>query len=163
MRGNLGALHAQGEHCEQCNICKSPKSSSASAVKSKWRRLLSTGVLLQHDSARSHTARSTVNTPRSVIRMSSTSTVLARPHPQWLSRLWTAQRGDGRQVFQVRWRGAAGGAWVAVLSAKRLPKHWNTCMVCNGDYVEKWSHSVPFVFNKLRDKKYLRFSFGSPM
>jgi len=22
----------------------------------------------------------------------------------------------------------------------------------NGDYTEKWSHSVPFVFNKFRDK-----------
>jgi hypothetical protein len=33
-----------------------------------------------------------------------------------------------------------------------LPKRWNTCTVRNGDYVEKWSHCVPFVFNKLRDK-----------
>ena len=55
------------------------------------------------------------------------------------------------------------GARVAALSlsAKRmffsrgihaLPKHWNTCMKGNGDYIEKWSHCVPFVFNKLRDK-----------
>jgi hypothetical protein len=35
-------------------------------------------------------------------------------------------------------------------------------MVCNGDYVEKWSHCVPSVLNKLRDKKYLWFSFDSP-
>jgi hypothetical protein len=27
----------------------------------------------------------------------------------------------------------------------------------NGDYTEKWSHCVPFVFNKLRDKKHLIF------
>jgi hypothetical protein len=27
----------------------------------------------------------------------------------------------------------------------------------NWDYTEKWSHCVPFVFNKLRDKKYLIF------
>jgi hypothetical protein len=27
----------------------------------------------------------------------------------------------------------------------------------NGDYTEKWSHCVHFVFNKLRDKKYLIF------
>jgi hypothetical protein len=27
----------------------------------------------------------------------------------------------------------------------------------NGDYTEKLSHCVPFVFNKLRDKKYLIF------
>jgi len=40
-----------------------------------------------------------------------------------------------------------------------LLKCWNTCMVCNGDYVEKRSHCV---LNKLRDKKYLRFSFDSP-
>jgi len=32
----------------------------------------------------------------------------------------------------------------------------------NGDYIEKWGHCVPFVFNKLRDKEYLRFSFDSP-
>jgi len=32
----------------------------------------------------------------------------------------------------------------------------------NGDYIEKWSHCVPFVSNKLRYKKYLRFSFDSP-
>jgi len=32
----------------------------------------------------------------------------------------------------------------------------------NGGNVEKWSHCVHFVFNKLRDKKYLRFSFDSP-
>ena len=39
--------------------------------------------------------------------------------PQWLSCLWTTQRGDGRQVFQVWQRGAAGGARVAALSAKK--------------------------------------------
>ena len=33
----------------------------------------------------------------------------------------------------------------------------------NGDYIEKWSHCVPFVFSKLRDKKYLRFSFDSSL
>ena len=29
-------------------------------------------------------------------------------------------------------------------------------------YTEKWSHCVPFVSNKLRDKTHLRFSFDSP-
>jgi hypothetical protein len=43
-----------------------------------------------------------------------------------------------------------------------LLKRWNTCMERNGDYVEKWNHCVPFVFNKLWDKKYLGFSFDSP-
>ena len=28
-------------------------------------------------------------------------------------------------------------------------------------YIEKLNHCVPFVFNKLRDKTYLRFSFDS--
>jgi hypothetical protein len=32
----------------------------------------------------------------------------------------------------------------------------------NGDYIEKCSHCAPFVFNKPRDKKYLRFPFDSP-
>jgi len=32
----------------------------------------------------------------------------------------------------------------------------------SGDYIEKWSQCVPFVFNILQDKKYLRFSFDSP-
>jgi hypothetical protein len=30
----------------------------------------------------------------------------------------------------------------------------------NGDYIEKWCHCVPYVFNKVRDKKYLSFSFA---
>jgi hypothetical protein len=38
-----------------------------------------------------------------------------------------------------------------------LPKRWNTCLERNGNYTEKWSHCVPFVFNKLRDKKCLIF------
>ena len=33
-----------------------------------------------------------------------------------------------------------------------LSKRWNTFMEHNGDYVEKWCHCVPYVFNKLRDK-----------
>ena len=33
-----------------------------------------------------------------------------------------------------------------------LPKRWNTCMERNGDYIEKWCHCVPCVFNKLQDK-----------
>jgi len=49
------------------------------AIKSKRRGLLSTGVLLQHDNARPHTAGSTVTT---LLRVSSTSAVLARPRPK---------------------------------------------------------------------------------
>ena len=92
------------------------------AVKSKRRGLLSTGVLLQHDNARPVLRFQLLNNPRSVLRVSSTSAVLARPRPHWLSCLWIAQRGDGRQVFQVRRRRAAGGAWVAALSVKTFSR-----------------------------------------
>jgi len=72
------------------------------SVKSKQRGPLSTGVLLQHDNARSHTARLTVATIQDQsFECPSTSTVLARPRPQRLSCFWTTQRGDGMQVFQV--------------------------------------------------------------
>ena len=37
-------------------------------------------------------------------------------------------------------------------SIHALPKRWKTCMKGNGDYIEKWSHCAPFVFNKLRYK-----------
>jgi len=33
-----------------------------------------------------------------------------------------------------------------------LPKRKNTCMGRNCDYIEKLSHCVPFVFNKLLNK-----------
>jgi hypothetical protein len=166
-RGNLGALHAQGVHCEQYNICRSPKETSASCNQvqtmrtSEYRCFVAT-----RQCSAPYCPFNCCNNPRSVLPVSSTSAVLARPRPQWLSCLWTAQRGDGRQVFQVRRRGAAGCA----LSQKTLfprgihalPKRWNTCMVRNGDYVGKWSHCVPSVLNKLRDTKYLKFSFDSP-
>jgi hypothetical protein len=38
-----------------------------------------------------------------------------------------------------------------------LPKRWNTCIERNVGYREEWSHCVPFVFNKLRDKKMFKF------
>ena len=94
------------------------------------------------------------NNPRSVLWVSSTSAVLARPRPQWLSRLWTTQRGERRQVFQVRQKQAVH-EWMRSQpkdffsrGIHALLKRWNTCMVRNGDYIEKWSHCVPFVFNK---------------
>ena len=59
------------------------------------------------------------------------------------------------------------GARVAAFSAKRnfskvlmlFPKRWNTCMRANVDYIEKLSHCVPFVFNKLRDKNMCIYVF----
>ena len=53
------------------------------AIKTKRRGLLSTDVLLLHDNARPHTARSAVVTIQDLS----------------FECLWTAQRGDGRQVF----------------------------------------------------------------
>ena len=120
-RGNFGALHAQGEHCDQCNVCRSPKESSASynqvqtTLTSEYRCFAPTWKC-----SAPYCPFSCYSNPRSVLRVSSTSAVLARPRPQWFSRLWAAQRGDGRQVFKVRRRGAAGGARVAALSAKRI-------------------------------------------
>jgi hypothetical protein len=43
-----------------------------------------------------------------------------------------------------------------------LLKRWKTCRERNADYIEKWCHCVAYVFNKLWDKKHLRFSFDSP-
>jgi len=170
-RGNFGALHAQGEHCEQCNVCRSPEESPASCnqVQTMWtseyRCFAPTWQCLAP-----YCLFNCCNNPRSVLWVSSTSALLVKPWSQWLSCLWTAQRGNEKQVFQVRQRGSAGGAQVVALSAKEffsrgiraLLKCWNTCTEHNGDYIEKWSHCIPFVFNKLRDKKYLRFSFDSP-
>jgi hypothetical protein len=93
---------------------------------------------------------------KSDLWLSSTSTVLARPHPQWHLYLWTAKRGDERQVFQQQvvkeWLHSQPKEFF-YRSMCAFPKRWNTCMECNGDYIEKWSHSVPFMFNKFRDKK----------
>ena len=50
------------------------------AIKSKQRGLLSTGVLLQHDNARPHTARSTVATIQDL-------SFECLPHPQYSSDL----------------------------------------------------------------------------
>jgi hypothetical protein len=132
------------------------------AIKSKWCGLLSTGFVATWQCLAPYCPFNSCNNPRSVLRVSSTSAVLTRPRPQWLSRPWTTQRGDGRQVFQVRWKQAVH-EWLCSQpqdffsrGIHALPKRWNTCTVRNGDYIEKWSHCVPFVFNKLRDKKYFK-------
>ena len=164
--GYLGALHAQVEHCEQFNICRSHEESSASCNQvqmmqtSEYRCFVATWQC-----SAPYCPFNCCDNSRSVLRVSSISAVLARPRPQWLSCLWTAQRGDGRQVFQVRQKQAVHD-WPRCQpkdffsrGIHALLKCWNTCMVCNGDYVEKRSHCV---LNKLRDKKYLRFSFDSP-
>ena len=139
------------------------------AIKSKWRGLVSTGVLLQHDNTRP-------NLPVQLLQQSKicpSSFFHIRPTRQTSSPVTFMSLDHSKRRWEASLSGPtkAGGAWVAALSAKRLffskgihalPKRWNTCMVRNGDYLEKWSHCVPFVFNKLRDKKYLKFSFDSP-
>jgi histone-lysine N-methyltransferase SETMAR len=79
-------------------------------IKSKQRGLLSTGVLLQHDNARPHTAHSTAATIQDL-------SFEHLPHPPYLQDLdpsdfhvFRPLRGNGMEVFQVRRRGAAGGA-----------------------------------------------------
>jgi len=89
------------------------------AIRCTRRGRLITGVSLQHDNARPHTACSAVATIQDL-------SFECVPHPpyspylalQRLSCLWTAQRGDGRQVFQVRRRGVAGSARMTAVSDK---------------------------------------------
>ena len=137
------------------------------AIKSKRRGLLRTGVLLQHDNARAHTARSTVATIQDLSE--------CLPHPPYSPDLTPIdfhvfgllkEAMGGKYFGSDESRRCMSGCALSQKTFSRgihaLPKRWNTCMVRNVDYVEKWSHCVPFVFNKLRDKKYLRFSFESP-
>jgi len=88
MRGNFGALHAHGEHCDQCNVCRSQESPvSCHQVQTTWTSEYRCSVatwqclapyclfnccnmtmlgpilpvqLLQYDNAWPHTAHSTV-------------------------------------------------------------------------------------------------------
>ena len=85
------------------------------AIKSKRSGRLSTDVLLQHDKARPHTARSTVATIQDL-------SFECLPHPPYSPdlapsdlRVFGPLKGAMGQVFQVRRRGAAGGARVAEL------------------------------------------------
>jgi hypothetical protein len=105
-RSNFEALHAQGEPCDQYNVCRSPKKSPASCNQvqtpwtSKYRCFASTWQSLVP-----YCPFNCFNNSRL-----STSAVLARPRLRWLSCLWTTQKGDVMQVFQVWRRGVAGGA-----------------------------------------------------
>ena len=82
-RGNFGALHAQGEHCDQCNVCRSPQESPASCnqVQMMWTSEYRCFVATWQCSA-PYCPFNCCNNPRSVLRVSSTSAVLARPRPQ---------------------------------------------------------------------------------
>jgi histone-lysine N-methyltransferase SETMAR len=116
------------------------------AVKSKPHGLLSTGVLLQRDNARPHSACSTVAT----IQYLSSECL---PHPPYLPDLAPSDF----HVFEP-FKEAMGGKsfrsdevvqqavheWLSFQpkdffsrDIHALPKCWNTGMVRNGDYVEK--------------------------
>ena len=102
------------------------------------------------------------NNPRSILRVSSTSGVLAQTSSPvtFMSldrskRRWEASLSGPTKRCSRRCKSGC------VLSQKNffsrgihaLPKRWNTCMERNGDYIGKLSNCVPFVSNKLRDKK----------
>jgi len=122
------------------------KSHLCPSIKFKRRGLLSTGVLLQHDNARPHTACSTVATIQDL-------SFKCLPHPPYC-------QTSPQLIFMSL--NHSKGQWEASLSGlpKRCSrrcmsgcilsqktffsrgihaflKHWNTCMECNGDYVEK--------------------------
>ena len=129
------------------------------AIKSRWHGLLSTGVLLQYDNARPHTAHSSVATIQDL-------SFECLPHPLYSPDLTPSDihifgplkeamggksfRSD-EEVKQVVHEWLHSKDFFA-RGIHALPKHWNTCMECNGDYVEKWCRFVPYVFNKLRHK-----------
>jgi len=65
------------------------------AIKPKWRALLSTGVLLQHDNARLHTACSIIATIQDL-------SFKCLPHLPYSSQvIFTSLDHSKRQVFQV--------------------------------------------------------------
>jgi hypothetical protein len=140
------------------------------AIKSKRSGLLSTGVLLQHDSAQPHTASSPVATiqdlPFECLSHPLYSPDLA-PRDFHIFGTLKGVMGDksfrsDKEVQQAvhEWPHSQPKDFFS-RGIHVFLKHWNACMEHNGDYIEK-CHCVPFVFNKLRDKKYLRFSFALP-
>jgi hypothetical protein len=137
------------------------------AIKSKRSGLLSTGVLLQHDNAQPHTAGSPVATIQDLA-------FKCLPHPLYLpdlvprdfhifGPLKEVMGGksfrSNKEVQQAvhEWPHSQPKDFFSRFIDVFL-KHWITSMEHNGDYVE----NVPYVFNKLWDNKYLKFSFVLP-
>jgi len=116
------------------------------AIKSKRRGRLSTGVLLQHDNARPHIARSTVATIQDL-------SFKCLPHPPYSTDLASSDFHVFGPLKEVRGGKSfrsdeevqqAVHEWLCSQLKEffprgihALPKHWNTCMERNGDYVEK--------------------------
>jgi histone-lysine N-methyltransferase SETMAR len=113
-------------------------------IKSKRRGLLNTVVLLQHDNARYHTARSTVATIQDL-------SFECLPHPPYSPDLAPTdfhvfgplKEAMGCKSFRSdesrRCMSGCGLSQDFFFSrgVHALQKRWNTCMVRNGDYVEK--------------------------
>ena len=112
------------------------------AIKSKRRGRLSTGVLLQRDKARSHTAHSTVATiqdcPLSVFhirRTRQTSTPVTFMSLDLSKRRWDASlSGPTKRCGRRCKTGCTVNQKIFFSRGKRaLPKRCNTCMECSGD------------------------------
>jgi histone-lysine N-methyltransferase SETMAR len=116
------------------------------AIKSKQSGLLSTGVLLQHDNAQPHTARSTVAT----IQYLSFECLLHPPYSPKLAPSDFHVFGPLKEVMGGKpfrsneevqqavheWlHSQLKGFFSRGIHA--LLKHWNTCMLRNGDYIGK--------------------------
>jgi len=112
------------------------------AIKSKRRGRMSTGVLLQNDNARPHTASSNV----AIIQELSFECL---PHPPYLSDLATSDfyvfvslkktvfRSD-EEVQHAVYKWLRSQPKECFSRGKRaLPKRWNICRERNGDYIEK--------------------------
>jgi len=116
------------------------------AIKSKRHGLLSTGVLLQHDNAWPHTAHSPIATIQDL-------SFECLPHPPYsldlapsdfhvFGPLKEAMGGKSfrsdKEVKQMvhKWLPSQPKDFFS-RGIHALLKCWNTCMECNGDYVEK--------------------------
>jgi len=108
------------------------------AIKSERRRLLSTGVLLQHDNARPHTACSTVATIQDL-------SFECLPHPPYLLDLAPSdfnvfgplKEAMGGKSFRsdeevqqavYEWLHSQSKSFFFSRGIHALPKSWNTCM-----------------------------------
>ena len=116
------------------------------AIKSKRCGRLSTGVLLQDDNARSHTARSTVATIQDL-------SFECLPHPPYSPDLAPSDfrvfgslkktmgcksfRSDEKVQQAVHECLHSQPKEFFFRGMYALPKRWNTCMERNGDYIEK--------------------------
>jgi histone-lysine N-methyltransferase SETMAR len=123
------------------------------AIKSKRLGLLITGVLLQHDNARSHTARSTVATIQDL-------TFECPPDPPYLPDLAPSdfhvfgllkETMGGKSLRSDEEVQQAVHEWLRcqpndffTRGIHALPKRWNICMVRSGDYVREMKSLCTF-------------------